>query len=63
MNQHLLFTPGPVNVAQNVREAICKQDICKDEKGNPKGTLLKGAIAKEACDRWPGISKLAKIVV
>jgi large subunit ribosomal protein L14 len=25
--------------------------VCKDEKGNPKGTLLKGPIAKEACDR------------
>ena len=37
--------------------------VLKDEKGNPKGTLLKGPIAKEACDRWPGISKLAKIVV
>ena len=31
MKQHLLFTPGPVNVAQNVREAICKQDICHRE--------------------------------
>ena len=37
--------------------------VLKDEKGNPKGTLLKGPIAKEVCDRWPGISKLAKIVV
>ena len=37
--------------------------VLKDEKGNPKGTLLKGPIAKEACDRWPGISKLAKIVI
>ena len=37
--------------------------VLKDEKGNPKGTLLKGPIAKEACARWPGISKLAKIVV
>ena len=37
--------------------------VLKDDKGNPKGTLLKGPIAKEACDRWPGISKLAKIVV
>ena len=35
----------------------------KDEKGNPKGTLLKGPIAKEACERWPGIAKLATIVV
>ena len=31
MKQHLLFTPGPVNVAQNVRGAICKQDICHRE--------------------------------
>lgn len=37
--------------------------VLKDEKGNPKGTLFKGAIAKEACERWPGISKLAKIIV
>ena len=27
----LLFTPGPVNVAENVRRAICKQDICHRE--------------------------------
>ena len=31
MNQQLLFTPGPVNLAQNVREAICKYDICHRE--------------------------------
>ncbi len=37
--------------------------VLKDDKGNPKGTLFKGAIAKEACERWPGISKLAKIIV
>ena len=37
--------------------------VLKDEKGNPKGTLLKGPIAKEACERWPGIAKLATIVV
>ena len=37
--------------------------VCKDEKGNPKGTLFKGAIAKEACERWPGIAKLARIIV
>ena len=27
----LLFTPGPVNVAKNVRTAICKEDICHRE--------------------------------
>ena len=37
--------------------------ILKDDKGNPKGTIFKGAIAKEVCDRWPGIAKIASIVV
>ena len=37
--------------------------VLKDMKGNPQGTILKGAIAKEACQRWPGIAKLATIVV
>ena len=37
--------------------------VLKDDKGNPKGTLFKGAIAKEACERWPGISKIANIIV
>lgn len=31
MNKYLLFTPGPVNVAENVRMAICKDDICHRE--------------------------------
>ena len=37
--------------------------VLKDEKGNPKGTMLKGPIAKEVCDRWPAIAKLASIIV
>ena len=37
--------------------------VLKDEKGNPKGTIFKGAIAKEACERWPGIAKIASVVV
>lgn len=37
--------------------------VLKDDKGNPKGTIFKGPIAKEACERWPGIAKLARIVV
>jgi large subunit ribosomal protein L14 len=37
--------------------------VLKDDKGNPKGTIFKGPIAKEAADRWPGIAKLASIVV
>src|SRR3989344_5171467 len=37
--------------------------VLKDDKGNPKGTILKGPIAKEAAQKWPGIAKLASIVV
>lgn len=37
--------------------------VLKDEKGNPKGTTFKGPIAKEACDRWPAIAKVANIIV
>jgi len=46
---------------------ICFEDnsavVLKDEKGNPKGTIFKGPLAKEACDRWPGIAKVASIIV
>lgn len=37
--------------------------VCKDEKGNPKGTFLKGAIAKEASERWPAVANVASIIV
>jgi large subunit ribosomal protein L14 len=37
--------------------------VLKDDKGNPKGTIFKGPIAKEAAERWPGIAKVASIVV
>ena len=37
--------------------------VLKDDKGNPQGTIFKGPIAKEACERWPGISKVANIIV
>ena len=37
--------------------------VLKDDKGNPKGTMLKGAIAKEVTERWPGIAKLAGNIV
>ncbi|HII29783.1 50S ribosomal protein L14 [Candidatus Woesearchaeota archaeon CG08_land_8_20_14_0_20_47_9] len=37
--------------------------VLKDDKGNPKGTLFKGAIAKEAADRWPAISKVGAIIL
>ena len=37
--------------------------VVKDEKGNPKGTLIKGAIAKEIAGRWPAVAKLGSIIV
>jgi len=37
--------------------------VLKDNKGNPKGTIFKGPIAKEACDRYPAIAKVASIIV
>ena len=36
--------------------------ILKDDKGNPKGTSLKGPIAKEVADRWPSIAKIASVI-
>lgn len=37
--------------------------VLKDEKGNPKGTIFKGPIAKEVAERWPAVAKLASIIV
>ena len=37
--------------------------VLKDDKGNPKGTLIKGPIAKEVVIRWPAVAKIASIVV
>lgn len=37
--------------------------VLKDDKGNPKGTIFKGPVAKEAAARWPGVSKVASIIV
>jgi large subunit ribosomal protein L14 len=37
--------------------------VVKDDKGNPQGTLVKGPVAKEVCERWPGIAKIASIIV
>lgn len=37
--------------------------VLKDDKGNPKGTIFKGPIAKEIAERWPAVAKVASIVV
>ena len=36
--------------------------ILKDEKGNPKGTQIKGPIAREVMERWPSVAKIASVV-
>jgi large subunit ribosomal protein L14 len=37
--------------------------VLKDDKGNPKGTIFKGPISKEAAERWPAVSKVASTIV
>lgn len=37
--------------------------LLKDEKGNPKGTQVKGPIAREVQDRWKEVAKIAQFVV
>tara|TARA_Y100000310_G_C20666797_1_gene807970 strand:+ start:815 stop:1216 length:402 start_codon:yes stop_codon:yes gene_type:complete len=37
--------------------------VLKDMKGNPKGTIFKGPIAKEAAERWPAVAKIARMVL
>ena len=36
--------------------------ILKDEKGNPKGTQIKGPVAREVLERWPSVAKIASII-
>ena len=36
--------------------------ILKDDKGNPKGTQIKGPVAREVLERWPSVAKIASIV-
>ncbi|MEN7982013.1 MAG: uL14 family ribosomal protein [Nanoarchaeota archaeon] len=33
--------------------------ILKDDKGNPKGTQIKGPVAREVMERWPSVAKIA----
>ncbi|MBS3091986.1 uL14 family ribosomal protein [Candidatus Pacearchaeota archaeon] len=37
--------------------------LLKDEKGNPKGTQIKGPVAREILERWPSVAKIARIIV
>jgi len=48
-------------------ERICFSDnavaLLKDEKGNPKGTQVKGVVPREISERWKEVSKIAAGVV
>lgn len=48
-------------------ERICFTDnavvLLKDEKGNPKGTQIKGPVPREVQERWKEVAKLAPAVV
>jgi large subunit ribosomal protein L14 len=52
---------------RNTGERVAFEDnavaLLKDEKGNPKGTQIKGPIAKEVSERWGFLAKIAKFVV
>ena len=37
--------------------------LLKDDKGNPKGTQIKGCIAKEVAERWKAVGKIAQFVL
>ena len=51
---------------RNTGERVCFSDnavaLLKDEKGNPKGTQIKGAVAREVQERWKEVAKIAKII-
>ena len=37
--------------------------LLKDDKGNPKGTQIKGVVAREVQERWPQVAKIAQFVL
>jgi len=36
--------------------------LLKDDKGNPKGTQIKGPVAREVMERWSSVAKIASII-
>ena len=51
------------NTGQRVAFTDNAVALLKDDKGNPKGTQIKGPIAKEVADRWQFLPKIAKFVM
>lgn len=52
---------------RNTGERIAFMDnavaLLKDDKGNPKGTQIKGPVAREIQERWKEVAKIAQFVV
>jgi len=52
---------------RNTGERVMFEDnavaLLKDTKGNPKGTQIKGAVAKEIAERWKVVAKNAQFVI
>lgn len=52
---------------RNTGERVMFEDnaatLLKDDKGTPKGTQIKGPIAREVFDRWPAVAKIAEFVL
>jgi large subunit ribosomal protein L14 len=52
---------------RNTGERVMFEDnavaLLKDDKGNPKGTQIKGPVAKEVFERWKGVAKIAQFVL
>ena len=48
-------------------ERVCFTDnavvLLKDDKGNPKGTQIKGPVAREVQERWKEVAKIAQFVL
>lgn len=48
-------------------ERVCFEDnavaLLKDDKGNPKGTQIKGVVAREVQERWAQVSKIAQFIL
>jgi large subunit ribosomal protein L14 len=51
---------------RNTGERVAFEDnavaILKDDKGNPKGTQIKGPVAREVQERWGSVAKIASVV-
>ena len=50
------------NTGQRVAFTDNAVALLKNEKGNPKGTQIKGPVAREVQERWKEVAKLASAV-